>query len=274
MRILKPLVMATHPLPALAVTALVGAVVTARTTDPPTILWAVGSTAAGQASVGWSNDYVDRHRDAAMRRTDKPVAMGEIRPELVGAAALAAVVLSILLSLPLGARAMLAMGAAVAAAWAYNAGLKATLFSWLPYALAFGLAPIYIWAATSPGSPPAWVVAATALLGIAGHLLNVVPDLEADRATAVRGLPHRLGLRGSLITACVVLAGGLALVLVAGSEGRPLTMAQAAIAAVAVVLILAVAWAVLHGRARLGFRLSLVAAAAIVGTFLVSPAGP
>lgn len=274
MHTLKSLAMAPHPLPALAVTALVGAVVTARMADPVTILWAVGSTAAGQASVGWSNDFLDRHRDAVMGRADKPIAMGKIRAELVAAAAVAAVVLSIVLSLPLGAEATLAMGTAVGAAWIYNAGLKGTLLSWLPYAVAFGLAPMYVWAATSHSAPPAWVVATTALLGIGGHFLNVVPDLEADRATAVRGLPHRLGLRGSLVVACLVLAGALAMVLVAGSGGRALSLAQVGVGAVAALLILAVALAVLRGQARLGFRLSLIAAAAIVGTFLVSPAGP
>jgi len=270
MRTLKALVVATHPLPALAVTTLVGAVVTARTADPLTILWAVGSTAAGQASVGWSNDYLDRHRDAAMGRTDKPVAMGAVRSEFVGAAAVAAVVASILLSLPLGAKPTLVMATAVAAAWVYNAGLKGTPLSWLPYAVAFGLAPVYIWAATTGDAPPAWVVVATALLGVGGHLLNVVPDLESDRATAIRGLPHRLGPRGSLVAACVLMASVLGLVLVGG--GRSPGPVQIAAAAAAASFILAVAVAVLRGRARLGFQLCLAAAAAIVGTFLLSPA--
>jgi 4-hydroxybenzoate polyprenyltransferase len=262
--------MATHPLPALAVTTLVGAVVAARVADTATILLAVGSTAAGQASVGWSNDYLDRHRDAAMGRRDKPLAMETIRPRPVMAGAVIAVAVSFVLSLPLGIAPALIMLAAVGAAWAYNAGLKATALSWLPYAVSFGLAPVYIWAATGDGWPAAWIVAATSLLGVGGHLLNVVPDLEADRATEIRGLPHRLGLRGSLIGACALLAAVLALVLVAG--GRSAGPAQAVVAVAAGALILAVGWAVLSGQARLGFRLSLAAAAAIVGTFLLSPA--
>ncbi|HEV3474647.1 MAG TPA: UbiA family prenyltransferase [Actinomycetota bacterium] len=272
MRILKSLVMATHPLPALAVTTLVGAVVAARTADPAAILWAIGSTAAGQASVGWSNDYLDRHRDAAMGRRDKPLVTGDIHPTTVLIGAVSAVALSVFLSLPLGLRPAVVMAAAVGAAWVYNAGLKATLLSWLPYAVAFGLAPVYIWAVTSETTPPAWIVVATAVLGMGGHLLNVAPDLEADRATEIRGLPHRLGLRGSLITACVLLAAVLALVLVAGGRGQPPSGAQIAAAAVAGALIGAVAWAVVRERARLGFRLTLLAAAAIVGTFLLSPA--
>ena len=38
---------------------------------------------AGQLSVGWSNDYLDRERDRAAGRTDKPVAAGELSPTLV-----------------------------------------------------------------------------------------------------------------------------------------------------------------------------------------------
>jgi 4-hydroxybenzoate polyprenyltransferase len=269
---LKSLVMATHPLPALAVTVLVGSVVVARGTDLSTALMAIASTATGQASVGWSNDYLDRHRDAALGRQDKPLAVGAIRPRTVLVASTCALILCLLLSVPLGPRPVLVMGLAVGAAWAYNAGLKGTALSWLPYAVAFGLTPVYVWAVTGE-VPPAWVVAGTALLGVGGHLLNVVPDLDADRTTAVRGLPHRLGLRGSLIAAIALLASVLGLVLAAGREGRPLGAAQITTASVAALLILAVAWAVLRGRARLGFRLTLVAAAAIVGTFLLSPAG-
>jgi 4-hydroxybenzoate polyprenyltransferase len=270
---MKSLVMATHPLPALAVTVLVGSVVIARGADVLSAVLAVGSTAAGQASVGWSNDYLDRHRDAALGRKDKPLAVGAIRAGPVLVASVAALILCLLLSAPLGPRPVLVMGLALGAAWAYNAGLKGTPASWLPYAVAFGLAPVYIWAVTSGDAPPAWIVAGTALLGVGGHLLNVVPDLEADRATAVCGLPHRLGPRASLITACVLLAAVLALVLVAGGGGRPPSSAQLVVAGLAGFLILAVGWAVRAGRARLGFRITLLAAAAIVATFLLSPAG-
>ncbi|GAA1733320.1 hypothetical protein SAMN06265174_102325 [Dietzia kunjamensis subsp. schimae] len=36
------------------------------------------------------------------------------------------------------------------------------------------------------------MVAVGALLGFAAHLLNAMPDLAADAATGVRGLPHGL----------------------------------------------------------------------------------
>lgn len=161
------------------------------------------------------------------------------------------------------------MTVAVGSAWLYNAVLKSTVWSWLPYAVSFGLAPVYIWVATSGELPPAWLVLATALLGVAGHLVNVMPDLEADRTAAVRGLPHRLGLRGSLLLACGVLVGVLLLIL---SATAPPAGGQLASAGLSLALVGGVAWAGLRGEARLGFRLTIAAAAAIVAVFLLSPA--
>jgi 4-hydroxybenzoate polyprenyltransferase len=143
-----------------------------------------------------------------------------------------------------------------------------TVLSWAPYALSFGLAPVYIWLATAGELPPGWIVASSGLLGVAGHLLNVIPDLEADSATAVRGLPHRLRLRGSLLLACAVLVGVLALIL---SATAPPAAGQLIAAALAVMLIGGIAWAGLRGKGRLGFRLTIAAAAAIVAAFLLSP---
>lgn len=262
------LVRATHPLPAIAVTGLVSVVAASRGARGGTLALVAISTAAGQASVGWSNDYLDRERDRGAGRTDKPLVTGAVRAKAVLMGALLAFPLSAALSLPVGFAEAAVMLGAVGSAWLYNAAFKSSPLSWLPYALSFGLAPVYIWLATSDALPPGWIVAGAALLGVAGHLLNVIPDLETDRETAVRGLPHRLGLRGSLLLACAVLGGVLVLVLVA--TGPP-AAAQVVGAAVAIALIAGVAWAGLAGRGRLGFRLTIASAAAIVAVFLLSP---
>jgi 4-hydroxybenzoate polyprenyltransferase len=127
--------------------------------------------------------------------------------------------------------------------------------------------------ASTDDLPAAWVVAGAALLGMAAHLLNVIPDLEADRVAMVRGLPHRIGLRGSLLAACGSLTGVLALILFAGRGGGPVGTPAVAMSGVAVGLIGGVAWSGLRGRGRLGFRLTILAAGAIVGVFLLLPAG-
>jgi 4-hydroxybenzoate polyprenyltransferase len=267
-RSLLALVRATHPLPAVAVTVLVGVLTAVRGADWATLGWVVASTAVGQASVGWSNDCLDRRLDAAAGRTDKPLVAGDISARTVWTAALIALPASAALSLPVGLPEAAIMLIAVLAAWAYNLGLKSTVLSWLPYAAAFGLAPVYVWRATGDW-PPAWIVAGAALLGVGAHLLNVVPDLESDRAVELNGLPHRLGLRPSLFLACFILALTLGLVLAGAGTG----LWSWLVAAVAVALIGAVAWADLRGRPRLGFRLAIGAAAAIVAVLVVSPSG-
>jgi 4-hydroxybenzoate polyprenyltransferase len=267
------LLRATHPLPAAAVTALVALVIAAR--DPPAsiLALAMASTGVGQASIGWSNDYLDRARDSLSGRHDKPLVAGTVPPSTVAVAALVAFPASVLLSLAIGGAEALVMMVAVASAWGYNAGLKATILSWLPYAVSFGLVPVYVWLATPPGElPPAWLVAATAMLGIAAHLVNVVPDLEAERGT-VTGLPHRLGVRGSLLVACGLLTGVLALVVALAGSDWPPGVPTAVAAGAAVALIGGVAWAVRRGRGRLGFRLTIAAAGAIVATFLLHGGG-
>lgn len=175
----------------------------------------VAAATTGQLSVGWANDWLDAARDRATRRADKPVVTGAVGPEVVRAAALVALALCVPLSLALGPVAGAAHLVAVAAAWGYDLGLKATAGSVLPYVLAFGLVPVVV-AGAAGGTAPWWVVVAGALVGGGGHFANVVPDLEDDARTGVRGLPHRLGLGGSLVAAALLLGGGIALVTVLG----------------------------------------------------------
>ena len=156
-----------------------------------------------------------------MSRADKPVVQGAVSPPTLRAAAVGAAAASVVLSLALGAAPGLLLLGLVASGWAYNAGLKRTAASVVPYVVGFGLLPAGVVAA-APGSPlaPWWLVGAGAALGAAAHLANVAPDLEEDLATGVRGLPHRLGAGPSAV-ACALLLGGASLVLVLGPPGAP-----------------------------------------------------
>jgi 4-hydroxybenzoate polyprenyltransferase len=158
----------------------------------------------------------------------------------------------------------------VALAWGYNAGLKSTPVSVLPYMAAFALLPVCVTLALQPPRwPPLWIVAGAALLGGGAHFANTLPDLHADAATGVRGLPHRLGEAGSLAAATVLLALGAAAVPL-GAGALPMAgIVALAITAVAVAAV-PVSW--LRGRRRAAFRLSLVAAGGVVVTLLASGA--
>ncbi|MFJ7157341.1 UbiA family prenyltransferase [Streptomyces sp. NPDC101118] len=218
------LLRASHPVPAAGVTLLAALLAAASGLGFRTGATAVAAVAAGQLSVGWSNDRLDLRRDRAAGRRDKPLAAGDVRPAAVTAAASAALLACVPLSLACGTRAGLVHLGCVAAAWAYNLWLKRTPASWLPYALAFGLLPAFLTLAATPGRwPPPWLTAAAALLGTAAHFANTLPDIDADLVAGVRGLPQRLGRRGSVAVAAG-LAFGSGAVLALGPPG-PVTPA-------------------------------------------------
>ena len=222
-----------------------------------------------QASVGLSNDWIDADRDRAVGRSDKPVARGEIPVHVVRAAAWLAAGAALLLTLPLGLAATAAHAVALGSAWAYNAALKNSPISVLPYALSFGLLPALATLARPVAALPVWwAVAAGALLGVAAHFANVLPDLDDDRETGIRGLPHRLGLRPSIVitwVALVLAAGSIAV----GSGGSPVSLLGFAVSLVigATGLVLALR----RGVGRWLFR--LVIAAALIDVAMLVLAG-
>ena len=246
MRTARAFALATHLGPTVAVTTVATLLaITAGVTGGRAGLLCA-AVLAGQASIGWSNDWLDAERDRAVARSDKPVVQGAVSPALLRSAALLAAIASVVLSLLLGVAAGLLLLALVASGWAYNAGLKRTAASVVPYVVGFGLLPAGVLAA-APGMPlaPWWLIGAGGALGAAAHLANVAPDLEDDLATGVRGLPHRLGAGASAVTGALLL-GGASLVLVLGPAGPPTIAGWAAL----VVAVPAVAVAALAGTAR------------------------
>ena len=266
------LVLACHPGPALAVTVLATLLAVAAGASAGTSALVALAFGAGQLSIGWSNDWVDAARDVAVGRTDKPVATGSVTSTTVGAAALVAAAAAVPLSLALGVAAGLAHLVGVASGWAYNLGLKSTAWSWLPYAVTFGLLPAVVTLAL-PGSPPppAWAVAAGALLGVGAHLVNVLPDLEDDAATGVRGLPHRLGRRASSLIAPAVLTAA-SLLVVLGPAGAPGPAGWAALALAVGLAGVAAGSATTSGRRRLPL-LATVLVAVVDVVLLLSSGG-
>jgi 4-hydroxybenzoate polyprenyltransferase len=176
---------------------------------------------AGQLSIGWSNDWIDAGRDRVVGRADKPVVAGLVTEGTLRRGALLALAACAVASLATGVVAGLVHLAAVGGAWAYNVRLKATAWSWAPYAFSFGLLLAFVVLAAPGGRQPAgWAVAAAALLGVGAHVANTLPDLDDDAATGVRGLPHRLGRRVCGVLAPVLLLVAVAIV-VAGPPGPP-----------------------------------------------------
>jgi 4-hydroxybenzoate polyprenyltransferase len=79
---------------------------------------------------------------------------------------------------------------------------------------------------------------AGALLGVGAHLLNVLPDLDDDAATGVRGLPHRIGARLLPAVATAVLVAGTVVVVLGADLGRAASAVGLGLVAVLAVLAL------------------------------------
>jgi 4-hydroxybenzoate polyprenyltransferase len=254
----EALVRSSHPEPVVAVSAVTGILALSAGRGAGTV-WVALAVLAGQLFIGWSNDYLDRERDRAAGRTDKPVAAGEVQPALVAGAAVVALTAAVPLSLASGAAAAGVHLAAVAAATAYNLGLKATVLSVVPYAVAFALLPAFVTLGLPAHRwPPAWALAAGALLGTGGHFTQVLPDIERDREQNVLGLPQRFGSRASAILGALLLA-----------------MAATAIAlgtrnVIPALVTIPLAIAVIFVSPKAAFRLTLATAALTVLAFLLS----
>jgi 4-hydroxybenzoate polyprenyltransferase len=255
----RAMLLSTHPLPSVAVTAIAAILGVGVGLEPWRVVVLAAAFLVGQFSVGLSNDWIDAERDRAVGRTDKPVAAGLVSRGLVRNAAFGCAALGVLLTLPLGWPAAAAHTMLIASAWSYNAGLKSTPASVLPYIVSFGGLPLVVTLALpQPALASVWAILAGALLGVAAHFANVLPDLEDDRVTGIRGLPHRAGRRMSGLVIAVALAGAsLAIVL---GPGRP---AAHELVGLTLSLALAVVCAVLvlSGRApRAIFRLIILGA--------------
>src|SRR3954451_11964101 len=184
----RALTLATHPGPAVAVTVVAILLGLAAGVPAGRVVLVGLAVLAGQASIGGSNAGPDPARDRAVARADKPVVQGAVAPSLLRSLALASAATAVVLSLFLGVVPGLLLLLLVASGWAYNAGLKRTAVSVVPYVTGFGALPAGVVAAAL-GAPvaPWWLVTAGGALGAAAHFANVAPDLEDDAATGVRG---------------------------------------------------------------------------------------
>jgi 4-hydroxybenzoate polyprenyltransferase len=147
-------------------------------------------------------------------RQKKPLVSGQISLKLLQNSLRVMLPLAILINLfgPLGfvggGLSILAIGLAVA----YNFYFKFTIFSWLPFAIAFGSLPSCM-ALSKEQTPELWMWLGGALLGTAAHFLNVIKDMDQDQASGIKGLPQRLGTKASVVTAIALIAAAVTVIL-------------------------------------------------------------
>jgi 4-hydroxybenzoate polyprenyltransferase len=198
----------THPLPsamyvvATALLSVVAAAAARRPLDGAALARVLVAVGCAQIAVGSFNDYCDRALDAAEGRTDKPIVGGLITPRGAVALGVAATIVMLVAIAPLGPLPLVLGLLIEGLGLAYDFRFKGTPVSAVLFAVYFPLFPLLAWTLFGRWQPfLPWLLPFGAALGIAMNVANTLPDLDADRAAGVRGLPHLLGFRRGLLVA-------------------------------------------------------------------------
>ena len=232
---LSGLVRLVHPFPSAldAAVTLALALLAGATGERAALLGA--SMLAIQFSIGALNDVLDAPADAVAGRA-KPLVDGRIPARMaLGIAAVAGptgLVLAALAGPPAALIALTGLGIGLA----YDLRLKASPWSWLPYATGIPLLPVFAWVGATGDLPvPMLAVAGLGVLGGAAlAIANSLADAERDAASRTATVATTLGrvraIRlGALLSFVVGGVATTSAVLLAGSiPGTWLTCAGAA----------------------------------------------
>jgi 4-hydroxybenzoate polyprenyltransferase len=211
---LRGLLKASHFGPTLIVTAISWFFAAHYWWEGPAYVIAFG-VFTGQLVVGWSNDLYDYKDDLMHNRQNKPLISGVISQSYLKRWLAFMVPFSFVANLlgPLGFKGGLVYMFGISMGVAYNFYFKFNVFSWFPFALAFAALPSCI-AISKDVTPPVWMWLGGALLGSAAHFINVIKDMDQDRASGIGGAPQRIGKRNSIVVAALLIALGLSTLVV------------------------------------------------------------
>lgn len=276
----KALLFLLHPGPSLLVTGVtVGAAAIALHAVPGSSLAVrlVLLMLPAQFAIGAANDLADAGADRA-HKPHKPLVRGAVSWRRAAVVVGFGVALSLAAAASLGLPVLGATVAGLGAGLAYDAGMKRSRVSWVPWWVAFTALPMCAYAAAGRFAIELWwAVPLTALLAVALHCANALPDIEGDRLSGVASLPARLG---SARSHAVAIGGLLATAAASMALFRPLHQAGPWLPlAWGVVLLAALAAATVPPVRRRPFPLLAVASAVLAVAWLAAlpitpPAAP
>jgi 4-hydroxybenzoate polyprenyltransferase len=204
MRKVRGLLKASHFIPSLIVSSIAFAFGVHYWWEGPAYVIAF-TVFTGQLVVGWSNDLYDFADDQKHQRLNKPLVSGVITEKYLRSWLIFMVPFSFVVNIlgPLGFKGGLLYWLGIGFGVAYNFYFKFTFLSPLPFAVAFAILPSCI-AISKDVTPPLWMWLGGALLGCAAHFINVLKDLDQDRASEIKGLPQIVGKKASIAIAAVL----------------------------------------------------------------------
>lgn len=240
------------------------------------LLLVITAHLAMQLSIAIFNDYCDRKRDVLSKK-NKPIVHGLVLPREALFSTFFLMFLMVILLIPLNPLALLISLFYLACGQSYNLGLKVTPLSGIVFALAIPLIPVYAFVGVDRFAPLVlWQMPVAALLGVALHLANALPDMEQDTANQVHNLAVVLGRRGSLALCSLLIL--LAAVVIGILAMTGLVPAQAGIlfptwllAIFAVILLFVVFYAKeSHQAYQVYFYLVVLLCLVLAGGWLIS----
>lgn len=208
-----------HPFPTLLNVAATGALAVVAADGWPdgwVLTRMLVAMFGAQAAIGAANDYFDRELDATAKPW-KPVAAGLVAPGTGLGVAAALVAMAMVLAATISGWSLLLMAIGTACGLAYDARLKRSVLSAVPFMVAIPTLPLWVWVSLGEWDAVLWwLLLLGALIGLALHLANTLPDVRTDEAVGVRGLAHRLGIQRSAIVGWASFGGAIGLAAIAG----------------------------------------------------------
>jgi 4-hydroxybenzoate polyprenyltransferase len=196
---LAALVRLAHPLPTL-LNALVAAALTTTAGGSSTQAALAAITMLGiHASIGAMNDLLDQERDKG--RSEKPLVGGNVSPQEARVMVIIAATAGFAAASALSSMSVSIAAAGATLGYLYNAGIKRTPISFLPFALGVALIPACAWSAAGVPLPAA--IATLCLIALPGGsalaLQNALADRELDKSVGANGAVVRLGHRRTIL---------------------------------------------------------------------------
>jgi len=233
---LAALVRLAHPLPTL-LNALVAAALTTTAGGSGSQAALAALTMLGiHTSIGAMNDLLDQDRDRG--RVEKPLVGGFVTAREARVTVVIAATAGFAAAMALSTTSVAIAAAGATLGYLYNAGIKRTPISFLPFALGVALIPAFAWSAAGVPLPAA--IATLCLIALPGGsalaLQNALADRELDKSVGANGAVVRLGRQRTI--GLIALLHGLTYLSLLVSA--PLTSSPVLLAAGGVLLALGV----------------------------------
>ncbi|MBV8445630.1 MAG: UbiA prenyltransferase family protein [Candidatus Dormibacteraeota bacterium] len=210
-----------HPGPSVLVTLTFVAVTSLAlrgVPGPGRMLQLVGLMLPLQFAIGVLNDVCDVQEDA-VAKPYRPLVRGAVSRRNAAVLGVGLIVLGLADAATLGVPVLVFAAGGCAAGVAYDAGLRRTPLSLLPWwggMLMLPLAAFAVAGRVDAGVVPALPLAL--LIATSLHCANAYPDIDADRAAGIESFPALLGRRSAWV---MMLASGVATAVLGTTVWRP-----------------------------------------------------